>query len=605
MLPRGRLKRVTYRPWILVLAAAALAQPSSAAAAGTWTSQDRTHLSVSWRVDDGKDAFSTVFKLTQPVIAAQTLEGRPCTTNFNQDPTQVECPGGLTGPAPSGAIDITVESPVGCADRIEHSVSLDGRSHVAQQAIVSGNSCESPPPPPPPPLPPSRAPESNEGPAGAPVTAPLLPLVVGADAGAGPQVKAFEVADLGLIHHFFAYAPSFTGGVRVAVGDVNGDGRADLVTGVGAGAGPHVKVFDGATGVLLRSFFAYDAAFTGGVFVAAGDVNRDGRADIVTGAGPGAGPHVKVFDGATGVLLQSFFAHTPSFTGGVRVAAGDVSGDGRADIITGTGAGAGPQVTVFDGVNGSLLRSFFAYHAAFTGGVFVAAGDVSGDGRADVITGVGSSGGSNVKVFDGATSHTLHSFVGYGPSFTGGVRVAAGDVNRDGFADIVTGAGPGGSPHVKVFSGATAVQLRSFFAFDPSFTGGTFVGAATFPGARLGQKKVRLTAAHDAILKLSCPAGTLGNCRGTVRLSLPAVRKAQGSSTPRATPQSEVVLGRARFRAAPGKQVKIVMHISTAGRRALGERRELKATARLTTRDSGANINTTLVPVALKRRLSR
>ena len=602
MFPRELLKRTGYWPYLLGLAAAALAQPSSAAAAGTWTSQDLTHLSVSWRVDDGKGAFSTAFKLAEPVMSAETSEGRPCTTNFNQDPTQVECPGGLTGPAPSGAVNITVKSPVGCADGFEHSVSLDGRSHVAQEAIVSGNRCQPPPPPPPPPSP---APESNEGPAGAPVSAPLLPLVVGADAGAGPQVNAFDVADLGLIRQFLAYAPSFNGGVRVAEGDVNGDGRADLVTGVGTGAGPHVKVFDGATGALVRSFFAYDAALTGGVFVAAGDVNRDGRVDIVTGAGPSGGPQVKVFDGANGSLLRSFFAYAPSFTGGVRVAAGDVSGDGRADIITGAGAGAGPQVKVFDGADGSLLRSFVAYDAAFTGGVFVAAGDVSGDGRADLITGAGSSGGPHVKVFDGATGHTLHSFLGYGPSFTGGVRVAAGDFNSDGFADVVTGAGPGGSPNVKVFSGATGAQLRSFLAFDPSFTGGVFVGGATAPGAGLGPKAVRLTAAHDAILEVSCPIGTLGDCRGTVRLSLRAERRARGSSTRQATRQVEVVLGRATFRAAAGNQVRIRLRISKAGRRALGARRQLKATARLTTRDGGENVKTTFVPVVLKRRLPR
>ena len=421
--------------------------------------------------------------------------------------------------------------------------------------------------------------------------------MVGADAGAGPQVKAFDVADLGLLRHFFAYGPSFTGGVRVAVGDVNGDGRGDLMTGVGPGAGPHVKVFDGATGGLLQSFFAYDAAFTGGVFVAAGDVNRDGRADIVTGSGPGGEPQVKVFDGVNGSLLRSFFAYAPSFTGGVRVAAGDVSGDGRADIITGAGPGTGPQVKVFDGMNGGLLRSFHAYDAAFAGGVFVAAGDVSGDGHADVITGAGSCGGPHVKVFDGSTGHTLRSFLGYGPSFKGGVRVAAGDVNRDGFADIVAGAGPGGSPYVQVFSGATGAKLRSFPAFDPSFTGGVFVGAATIPGARLRSKTVRLTAADDAILNVSCPARTLGYCRGSVSLLLPAVQKAR---TQGASKHVKVVLGRASFRAGAGKRVRILMHVSKAGRRALGDRRELNATARLTTRDGGENVKTTLVRVVLK-----
>src|SRR5205814_1813081 len=97
---------------------------------------------------------------------------------------------------------------------------------------------------------------------------------------------------------FFAYDPNFHGGVQVATGDVNGDGVDDVITGAGPGGGPHVKVFDGATGAVLRSFFAYDDAFRGGVFVAAGDVNKDGFADVVTGAGAGGGPHVRVFSGA-------------------------------------------------------------------------------------------------------------------------------------------------------------------------------------------------------------------------------------------------------------------------------------------------------------------
>ena len=65
----------------------------------------------------------------------------------------------------------------------------------------------------------------------------------------------------------------------------------------------------------------------------------------------------------------------------------------------------------------------------------------------------------------------------YGSSFTGGVRVAGlGDVDGDGLADIVTTPGPGGGPHTRVFSGRTAAALTAFFAFDPTFLGGVFVG---------------------------------------------------------------------------------------------------------------------------------
>src|SRR5215471_13060747 len=113
---------------------------------------------------------------------------------------------------------------------------------------------------------------------------------------------------------------------------------ASIVTGLGAGGSPVVSVFD-ATATRLESFFAYDALFTGGVRVAVGDVNGDGVPDIVTAAGPGGTPIVKVFDGATAAVIRSFFAFDPGFSGGIYVAVGEVNGDKMADIIVGADAG--------------------------------------------------------------------------------------------------------------------------------------------------------------------------------------------------------------------------------------------------------------------------
>src|SRR5262249_41843945 len=111
-------------------------------------------------------------------------------------------------------------------------------------------------------------------------------------------------------------------------------------------------------------------------------------------------------------------------------------------------------------------------------GVFVAAGDTNGDGHADVITGAGAGGGPHVQVFDGNNlSHVLSSFLAYAANFTGGVTVAAEDVNGDGKKDIITGAGPSGGSHVKAFTATDpAVLLDSFLALDPGFLGGVFVG---------------------------------------------------------------------------------------------------------------------------------
>jgi hypothetical protein len=307
-------------------------------------------------------------------------------------------------------------------------------------------------------------------------------VVTGPDEGHAPEVKVFNSLTGDYIYLFQPYPHGFTGGVRVATGDVNGDGVADIITAPGPGMEPRVRIFDGNTHRSMRGpqgdFLAYRANFQGGVFVAAGDVNGDGRADIVTGAGPGGRPVVRVFDGRTGEMIQSFLAYDPSFRGGVHVAAGDVDGDGIADIITGAGPGGGPHVKVFNPVGLTLMNSFPAYPANFRGGVFVAAGDVNNDGFAEIITGPGAGGPPEVKVFDAHHNlMLLNSFFAFARMFTGGVRVGVADFNGDGDvdgADVIVGAGPGGGPHVKIFNPRNNTVLQSFFAY-PNSLGGVFV----------------------------------------------------------------------------------------------------------------------------------
>jgi hypothetical protein len=276
--------------------------------------------------------------------------------------------------------------------------------------------------------------------------------------------------------------PAFLGGVNVAVGDVNGDGFPDMLTGPGPGMTPLVRVINGLDGTEALTFLAYDESFQGGVYVAAGDVDGDGTDEIITGTGNGGGPHVRVFDGKTGVERTGFFPYESSFRGGVIVAAADTTGDGKAEIITGTGVGGGPRVQVLDASTRATLVNFFAYENTFRGGVLVGAGDVDGDGQAEIVTGTGVGGGPRVQVFDAATQAPLANFFAYENTFRGGVLVGAGDTDGDGKAEIITGTGPRGGPVVTVFEAGSTESIARFFAYDTDFRGGVRVTAVDITG---------------------------------------------------------------------------------------------------------------------------
>ena len=237
-----------------------------------------------------------------------------------------------------------------------------------------------------------------------------------------------------------------------------------FATGNGAGVASLVNVYN-PRGRLVRSFQPYDAGFTGGVRVAASDINGDGMTDIITAAGPGGGPHIKVFDAKTGRDIGGFFSADPSFSGGLTVTTGDVDGDGRSEIIVGTDTGGGPRVTVFryNLATGAFdnVADFFAYSVDFNKGVRVAAADIDGDGRADIITAPATGGGPHVKVFSGADLlagnylSPIRSFFAGSENDARGLFVAAGHISSKTSNDIVVSTGSTSTPTVRVYNGTT------------------------------------------------------------------------------------------------------------------------------------------------------
>ena len=326
---------------------------------------------------------------------------------------------------------------------------------------------------------------------------PLPVVYVGAGSGS-PDVKAYNAETGELNFTRTVYDSSFTGGVRVAVADFTGDGYPDLVAAPGAGGGPNIRILDGKTGEQIDgpagSFWAFDPSFTGGVYVAAADVDGDGTPDVIAAAGPGGGPEVRVFSGKDARLLSDFYAYDADFRGGITVAAADLDDDRKAEIAVGAGPGGGPHVRIYHGLTGAPisgpLSSFYAFDQSQSGGVFVGAdglaGDVTGDGIPDLAVGSGPGTAPLVHVYDGKTGELVRAIAPFTSAATGGVRVALAYVDDDDRADIVVGSGPGVTTAVQVYSGATGSQLAdpqgAYTPFGDS-TAGAYVAASNDPPA--------------------------------------------------------------------------------------------------------------------------
>jgi hypothetical protein len=188
------------------------------------------------------------------------------------------------------------------------------------------------------------------------------------------------------------------------------------------------------------------------------------------------------------LLLAQKAVFETSFYGGISVAAADIDGNGSDEIVVGAGPSGGPRVRVlkFNSLNLpeqklETLADFFAYNSDFRGGVNVAAGDVDGDGFEDIIAGTGIGGGPRVRVISGAdiatlkTAHTgntgtIADFFAYDSNFRGGVFVAAGNHNGDKYADVAVGPGYGGGPHIRVFDGDLIRTQKAAFTGGVSIT---------------------------------------------------------------------------------------------------------------------------------------
>lgn len=344
---------------------------------------------------------------------------------------------------------------------------------------------------------------------GNPVTVadPARRVILGAETGGVLRVLTGETG--ATVYTITPYS-NFTGAIRVATGDVNGDGVPDIITAPGPLAvGPvgnvvvnpnlGVRIFNGATGLAFPGTWGtgvkpFGTSYSGGIQVAVGDVNKDGKADVVVSSDVYTNsPQVRVYNGSTAALftgwMGGFSPYTgTAFSGGVRVAVGDVNKDGKADIITSPGGGQ-PTVRVYNsaatGSTATPLFSFAAYTTNVAGGVFVSAGDLDGDGKAEIITGAAKNVNGQVRVFGVNAANNgavVQRSLTLADDTNGPVRVSVGDIDGNGSLDLVVGMAIKNNvaSRARVYDAVTLAELftgENRFNLGSTYTGGLFVAS--------------------------------------------------------------------------------------------------------------------------------
>ena len=302
-------------------------------------------------------------------------------------------------------------------------------------------------------------------------------IITAAGEGGGPHIRSFDTE--GVVEDnpdkLYAYSEDFKGGVRVALGDIDADGEDEIITAPRVGGGPQVRVFEKDGTPRGIDIWPYDLDFRGGIDIASGDIDNDGKDEIAVVQASNGQAQVKVYRYNFEREIIGEWNAFGDFSGGGSIAMGDIDGDNEVEIIVGAGEGGGPQIRVFE-ADGTLKPiQFFAFHEDYRGGVDVAAGDTDSDGK-DEIGVCQMKEQSWCKVYRYNSEQTIIGEWKAFADFPVGGLIDMGHIDNDGVAEIVVGAGQAGGPQVRAFEAeGIAIRETNFFAYDVNFRGGVDV----------------------------------------------------------------------------------------------------------------------------------
>ncbi len=249
----------------------------------------------------------------------------------------------------------------------------------------------------------------------------------------GDFIRVFNEDGRQIRSGFFAYLDGFPANSQIIITDIDNDEKEEIIV----NSKGIISIYKNS--LKIREFKPYDGLFKGEISLAVADLDGDGSKEIITGAGQGGGPHIRVFSKDGKPLIGGFFAYDNNFRGGVSVAVMDLDGDGTQEIITAAGIGGGPHIRVFSKDGKPLIGGFFAYDNNFRGGVSLAVGDVNGSGQKEIITAPGPGGSSEIKIFN-KEGGFIKSFPSYDQAPSSGLRVTTDDLDNNGISEILVGS---------------------------------------------------------------------------------------------------------------------------------------------------------------------
>lgn len=300
----------------------------------------------------------------------------------------------------------------------------------------------------------------------------ILGLIVGPQSKVNKEIKLLDYTGI-YSRSFVPFGKDIKIATSVAMTDFSKDGSVEIIVGAGEGGGPQVRIFD-RMGNVKGQFFAYAKTFLGGVNIAVGDTNGDGNSEIITSPASNGGSQIRIFNSNGRIVNSGFFAFNSSIRSGFSIATCDLNNDSKEEILVGAGKGMEPYLKIFNS-DGKMLRQYLVYDTRFRGGVNVACGDLNNDGSPEIATAPARNGGPHIRIFN-YNGLLISQFFAYSSLFTGGVSIAIGDADNNGSDEIITGPGPSGSAHVRIFD-IKGVVKSQFFAYDEIYTGGINVSA--------------------------------------------------------------------------------------------------------------------------------